>query len=170
MAVDIRTGGVGVENADAGNPVLASAFTPDSIVTTVFLNIWEPRPGAIILLVEDQAFVRNALAEALRGAGYQIVAAATAAEALMACCGKNVELLLTDLVLPGMNGCELAEKFQTIFPHAAILLMSGYTERFLGIEQSECALEYLAKPFSIPILLERIREVLNKTQLNAKPA
>jgi DNA-binding NtrC family response regulator len=162
--------GCAAENAGAGNPAIASAFTPNSLVTTVFPDLWESRPGETILLVEDEAFVRNALAEALVGAGYQIVIAATATEALKACSGENVDLLLTDVVLPGMNGCELAGEFQIVFPRAAILLMSGYTERFVLKEQSAHALEYLAKPFSISILLERIRKVLNKRQANLQPA
>jgi CheY-like chemotaxis protein len=155
------------EIADAGSCVIASALAP--AVTSIFPMQWESR-GEMILLVEDETFVRQALAEALTGAGYQITTAANAAEALTACRGKYVDLLLTDVVLPGMSGCELAAEFLVMFPRAAILLTSGYTERFILKEQSAHPVEYLAKPFSIATLLERVKKVLIKNQVNAKPA
>jgi DNA-binding NtrC family response regulator len=151
----------GAETSDAGNPVLASGLTPESVVASAFPDLWGLGVRETILLVEDEAFVRNALAEALESAGYRTMIADNAIDALKACRNENVDLLLTDVVLPGMNGCELVEKFRKLFPHASILLMSGYGELLRLKELFSDPLEYLAKPFSIPILLERVRKVLN---------
>jgi CheY-like chemotaxis protein len=158
------------ENAGAANPTLATTFAPETGIPLIFPDRWELRGGETILLVEDEAFVRKALAEALLGAGYQVLTTATATEALKACSGVNVDLLLSDVVLPGMSGCELAEKFQTRFPQASIVLMSGYTERLFLEEQSFTPVCYLAKPFSSATLLARVEKVLSERRTNAKPA
>jgi|SRR5580704_2922548 CheY-like chemotaxis protein len=125
-----------------------------------------------ILLVEDEAFVRKATAEALESAGYRLVIARGAAEALEAYrrCSWPVDLLLADIVMPGMSGRELATEFETFHPRARVLLMSGYAEQLAC-----CALHandepHLAKPFSIPLLLRRVREVLDKPVAPGGPA
>jgi len=91
-----------------------------------------------ILLVEDEAFVRNATAEVLESAGYRLVIAASAAEALDAyrkCVGR-VDLLLADVVMPGMSGSELAAEFERLCPRARVLLMSGRDEQVAGPARS----------------------------------
>ena len=117
-----------------------------------------------ILLVEDEAFVRNATAEILESAGYRLVIAASASEALAAyrLCSWPVDLLLADIVMPGMSGRELAVELEDFYPHVRVLLMSGYAEQLAWCGSSACDKHYLAKPFSIPMLLRRVREVLDK--------
>jgi CheY-like chemotaxis protein len=116
-----------------------------------------------ILLVEDEAFVRTVTAEALESAGYRIVAAANATEALKVYCDEPtpVDLLLTDVVMPGMSGRELAAQFKTICPRGRVLLMSGYAGEIALCELSSQSGNYLGKPFSIDALLKRVREVLD---------
>lgn len=117
-----------------------------------------------ILLVEDEAFVRKVTAEILEFAGYRLVIARSAAEALDAYrgCPGPLDLLLADVVLPGMSGRELAVELASFCPSARVLLMSGYAEQLARCALSSCTHEYLAKPFSIPTLLRRVREVLDK--------
>jgi CheY-like chemotaxis protein len=121
-----------------------------------------------ILLVEDEAFVRQVAVEALESAGYKLVIARNAPEALEAYrrCSQPVDLLLADVVMPGMSGRELATEFETLYPRTRVLLMSGYAEQLALCELSPYRKTYLAKPFSMPTLLRRVREVLDANPLD----
>jgi len=126
-------------------------------------TIRNPQPGPkTILLVEDEAFVRRLAAEVLESAGYILMIARSAAEALEACRrgSEPVDLLLADVVMPGMSGRELAAEFENFYPSAQVLLMSGYPEQLALCELSACAQKCLAKPFSVGLLLQRVREML----------
>ncbi|MGB8911121.1 MAG: response regulator, partial [Candidatus Sulfotelmatobacter sp.] len=116
-----------------------------------------------ILLVEDEAFVRKATAEALESAGYRVLTAESASSALQARCeySEQVDLLLADVVMPGGNGYELAAEFKFLYPEIRILLMSGYAEQPASLEPSPYRKQYMPKPFSVPTLLKRVREVLD---------
>jgi two-component system cell cycle sensor histidine kinase/response regulator CckA len=121
-----------------------------------------------ILLVEDEEFVRKAAAEVLESAGYRVMLAANATQALEAQrnCFEFVDLLLADVVMPGISGYELAIEFLALRPQIRVLLMSGYAEQLSVCEMSSYRKEYLAKPFSIPTLLRRVREVLDGNSLD----
>ncbi|MGD1023907.1 MAG: response regulator [Candidatus Sulfotelmatobacter sp.] len=123
-----------------------------------------------ILLVEDEAFVRKATGEARESAGYRVLTAENAAQALQVLgeYAGPVNLLLADIVMPGSNGRELARDFSALCPQTRILLMSGYEEQLTSPERSLHRQEYLAKPFSIPMLLRRVREVLDRNPLDFK--
>jgi DNA-binding response OmpR family regulator len=122
-----------------------------------------------ILLVEDEAFVRAATAEVLESAGYRLVIAGSAAEALEAyrTCSLPVDLLLADIVMPGMNGRELATELERLYPRARVLLMSGYAEQLAGCALFPNGAECLVKPFSVHALLSRVREVLGHEKESA---
>jgi CheY-like chemotaxis protein len=130
-----------------------------------------------ILLVEDEAFVREATAEALQSAGYTVLIARSAAEAIEAYRrrAQPVDLLLADVVMPGMSGYELAAEFLVLCPSAPVVLMSGYVDE-LGLSTSspycktyvDCK-TYLGKPFSISSLLNKVREALAENSLQSKP-
>jgi CheY-like chemotaxis protein len=115
-----------------------------------------------ILFVEDEAFVREVTAEVLRSAGYRVLTAQNAVEAARAyavhC--RTVDLLLTDVILPGETGRALAEGLRRQNPELKILFVSGYAEQMqtheAGVE--EC----LAKPFSGGVLLRKVRHVLHR--------
>ena len=104
--------------------------------------------AATILLVEDEVFVREVASEVLRSAGYRVLTAKNAVDAEQAyrqCCGE-VDLLLTDVILPGENGRSFAERLRLRHPTLEILLVTGYAEQLgeLKSGREEC----LAKPFS----------------------
>ena len=112
-----------------------------------------------ILFVEDEAFVREVAGEVLRSAGYQVLIAKDAATAACAYdlqCG-DVDLLLTDVVLPGENGHALARKLRRTSPELKVLLISGYAEQMEPQETGAC----LGKPFSGAVLLRRVRQALD---------
>jgi CheY-like chemotaxis protein len=115
-----------------------------------------------ILFVEDEAFVRRVAAEVLESAGYRVIIAGSATEALRAYCSSDpVDLLVADVILPGMSGRELAAQVETSHPSARVLLMSGYPEQLALCELSAHHRKYLAKPFSIDALLRTVREALD---------
>lgn len=115
---------------------------------------------ARILLVEDEPFVREVTCEVLRSAGYRVLTARSAAEGagLYDSRGGAVDLLLTDVVLPGETGRTLARKLRKRDPSLKVLLVSGYDEQMsLSDSMQE---ELLAKPFSSEVLLQRVKELL----------
>jgi PAS domain S-box-containing protein len=117
-----------------------------------------------VLVVEDSALVRDLTAESLRGAGYTVLSAASSAEAIRAsnAHGGTIDLLVTDVVLPDMNGVQLAKELTKERPEMRVIYMSGYTEETVeehGVEPSR--MPFLAKPFTMDLLLRMVREVLD---------
>src|SRR5271165_6379213 len=119
-----------------------------------------------ILLVEDEAFVREVTGEVLRSAGYEVLIARNAAEAAGVYAGRRggVELLLSDVVLPGENGRVLARRLRRENPELKVLLVTGYAEH-MGLQEVQEEEECLAKPFSTEVLLRRVRQMLDRTGL-----
>jgi CheY-like chemotaxis protein len=116
-----------------------------------------------ILLVEDEQAIRAFIAAALRNAGYRVHEARDGAEALaIAEAGFAGQLLLTDVVMPLMNGRELGRRMQARSPGLKILYMSGYTEGPV-VHQGilDDGIDLLAKPFDAEEMLARVRQVLD---------
>ncbi len=111
-----------------------------------------------ILLVEDEGVVREVTCEVLRSAGYTVLTAKNAVEAVRQyeACGGAVELLLTDVILPGESGHALATRLRQADPRLKVLLVTGYgREMDLGeVGKGEC----LAKPYSRGVLLREVRQ------------
>jgi hypothetical protein len=73
-----------------------------------------------------------------------------------------IDLLLTDVIMPGMNGRQLAVQVTTLLPDVRVLYMSGYTENAVGMDGTlDAGINLLQKPFSLPVLKDRVREVLD---------
>ena len=118
-----------------------------------------------VILVEDEAAVKKLATLLLRNLGYKVDAFSNAYEALRSVeQGKeDYQLLMTDVVLPGMNGRVLAEHVKMLLPHIKILYTSGYTHNVIvqhGV--LEKGIEFVAKPYSLKLLAQRVREVLDK--------
>lgn len=119
-----------------------------------------------ILLVEDEQIVRALAARVLAGYGYSVLEAEGGREALELCgrLDRPLDLLITDVVMPGMNGAELAVRVKALLPTVSVLFVSGYTGGALlehGILQEEA--EFLQKPFSPQGLARKVRQVLDTT-------
>lgn len=118
-----------------------------------------------VLLVEDELAVRNFVATVLRQSGYAVVAAASGAEALALsrAPGTKFDLLLSDVVMPGMSGISLAQQLNLAHPELKVLFVSGYTEGAI-IKQGvlEPGVNYLPKPFSPAALAKKVRWVLDQ--------
>jgi PAS domain S-box-containing protein len=117
-----------------------------------------------ILVVEDEDAVRELARRALSAAGYRVQVARDADEAIELCRGGrlSVDLLLTDVVMPGMDGRQLAERLARDLPEMAVLYTSGYTDNAIvhhGVLDPDTS--FIPKPFSIADLTRRVREVLD---------
>ncbi|MFO0712095.1 MAG: PAS domain-containing protein [Sandaracinus sp.] len=118
-----------------------------------------------ILLVEDDDRVRSIVASMLRRGGYHVLQASNGGEALLLCEEHplSIHLMLTDVVMPKLNGRKLAERLCRIRPELRVIFMSGYTENAIvhhGV--LDPGLDFLAKPISSPMLLAKVREVLDR--------
>jgi PAS domain S-box-containing protein len=117
-----------------------------------------------ILLVEDEANLRYLARQFLEKQGYRVIEAADGAAAMQIAVAHEgvIHLLLTDVIMPGMNGRELAQRISEIRPHVKILYMSGYTENVIGRDGTlDAGVRLLQKPFTLRDLKSKVREVLN---------
>jgi two-component system, cell cycle sensor histidine kinase and response regulator CckA len=119
----------------------------------------------VILLVEDEPEIMAIIGRALGKDPYHLLTASSGEEALVRSQehGGEIDLLITDIVMPGMGGRELAWRLQELHPHIAVILLSGYAD-FTGAMQmfdGERSL-FLEKPLDLGVLRETVREVLSQ--------
>ena len=123
------------------------------------------RPGSeTILLVEDEDAVRNLTRRLLETGGYTVLQASNAEQALEVAQGHSgrLDMLLTDVVMPGMSGPELARGLLAVRPQLRVLFVSGYPDEALPSEGGlEADASFLQKPFTPETLARKIREVLD---------
>ncbi len=135
----------------------------------------EQKGSETVLLVEDQPQVRELARMALSGKGYTVLVASSPEDAESACSkhGAEIHLLLTDLILPGISGRELAKRLTARHPKMRVLYMSGYTYSIMrqGPGQDgllEDGVAFLQKPFTPSALTEKVREVLDRSVATSK--
>lgn len=120
-----------------------------------------------ILLVEDEEFVRNVTQEVLELSGYKVLVARDAQEAMTLADTHEggIDLLLTDVVMPGMNGRQFAKRLRETEPTLKTIFMSGYTENLVLREdiERECS-AFLQKPFTLELLSATVRDVLDSRE------
>jgi two-component system, cell cycle sensor histidine kinase and response regulator CckA len=138
---------------------------PDSVS---FVRGADPqRNHGTILLVEDEEFLREVTCEILESAGYRVLKTRNAGEATSTFSEYKsiVRLLLTDVVLPGQNGRDLANDLRAVCPTLKILFISGYPENVVtrhGIQED--GMFYLSKPFSLQSLTRKVTQVLGQKE------
>jgi two-component system cell cycle sensor histidine kinase/response regulator CckA len=125
-----------------------------------------PKGSETVLLVEDESSVRNLAYRILCQQGYTVLEAANGDEALCIVqehIGKEIDLLLTDVVMPRMSGKELADRLKTLKPELKVLFTSGYTDDSI-VHRGVLATgtHFLQKPFSPKTLSQKVREVLDR--------
>jgi hypothetical protein len=123
-----------------------------------------PRGGESVVLVEDEPLVRNLVSEVLRLSGFVVVEFASAGEVLARDRRGlgEVDLLVTDVVLPGLSGIDLAAELARRRPGMRVLFLSGYSAELAGLEEAMGpGRAFLPKPFSPDTLLRQVRELLD---------
>jgi PAS domain S-box-containing protein len=116
-----------------------------------------------LLVVEDQAEVRHLAMEVLESYGYKVLGAASGLDALQLCeiYTGSIHLMVTDVVMPGMTGPELAAKLTALRPRMKVLFMSGYADKLVAAGGGLAGnMAYLQKPFSPVSLAAKVRETL----------
>jgi PAS domain S-box-containing protein len=118
-----------------------------------------------ILLVEDEAALRNVCRVYLESKGYTVLEAGNAKEAMKICQSHDrpIHVLITDIVMPGLGGLELAKSALEMRPALSVVLVSGYTDRALDREAISFA-KFLQKPFSFDALARTVRSLLDKNR------
>lgn len=162
-------GGNICEYNEPGRALTLRAFLP-SAATVVYSDekdffVTQSANSDAILLVEDEGYVREVACEILESAGYNVIVAKTGKEAL-AMFEKHgpFALLVTDVVMPGMNGRDLARKLTSLQPDLKTIYMSGYTDSVILRQDFQSAKNiYLQKPFTLESLTNKVREVLETT-------
>jgi len=122
-------------------------------------------PGATVLLAEDDDAVRAIACEVLERAGYRVLAARDGHDALRRAADYDghIDLLLTDVIMPGMNGRELADQLAVVRPGLRVLFASGYSDNVL-LDQGALApgVQLVDKPFTAAVLSAKVAEVLGR--------
>ncbi|HNC45469.1 MAG TPA: response regulator, partial [Acidobacteriota bacterium] len=144
-------------------PVIKEQWEPEASNTLELL-----RPGhESILLVEDEPVVREVTKQSLEAFSYHVIEASSGQEALdlLKTTSEPVALLITDVVMPQMNGRQLAEQLRSKFPDLKVLFMSGYTDDAIvrhGVLDANVA--FLQKPFTPTALAKKVQEILERKQ------
>ena len=139
------------------------AVSEKPTVPVVLIEPDLPRGSETILLVEDEALVRSLVDKFLRSQGYRVLSAALGSEAvqLAADGSEHIDLLVSDVILPNMNGRQIYEKLTQTRPDLRVLFMSGYTENIIAPHGVlEAGFYFVQKPFSLKELARKIREAL----------
>lgn len=132
------------------------------MISTVRTKIVLPATMETILLVDDGVPVRELVEVILCRTGYRVLTAPDGASALrVARCEETIDLLLTDLEMPGMRGDTLASRFAKLHPQAAIIVATSST----GTIKTEAAYDFLAKPFNAAELRDKVRRALRKRSM-----
>jgi CheY-like chemotaxis protein len=123
------------------------------------------RGASTILMVEDELVVRQFAVEVLTAAGHQVLQAASAEEALLVATHYSlpIHLLLTDVVMPGLNGRELAVRIGPLHPETRVLLVSGYSDIVTGEGALDTGFRYLQKPYTPESLTRTMERILTET-------
>jgi CheY-like chemotaxis protein len=156
-------GFIDVETAE-GRGTTFTVYLPEEREAVAATAAPPPSPAALgrgetILVVEDDAGARDVARDALEALGYRVVTAADGGEALVVwdAQGGEIALVLSDTIMPGMGGVELARELRARTPTAKVVLMSGYPLE--GLER-DTVLDWIQKPFTCEELGRRVRRAL----------
>jgi two-component system cell cycle sensor histidine kinase/response regulator CckA len=165
-----QTGGfIGVDS-EVGRGTVFRIYLPRYLGETIPAATESPPPRDItgqdtILLVEDEEAVRSFAARALKLRGYQVLEASGGEEALelVRRHAATIHLLITDVVMPNMDGPTLVRAVRRLRPDMAVIFMSGYAEEaFRRHDENAAELHFLAKPFGLKQLAAKVKDVLSR--------
>jgi CheY-like chemotaxis protein len=125
--------------------------------------------GEVVLVVEDEEAVRIMLRRLLESEGYQVLEAADGQRALVVVDGTSrVDLVITDVAMPALNGRQLADRLKVLRPRLPVLFMSGYTDdEMVRRGLIEPHHPFLSKPFSPEVLAAKVRQMIDQAAARA---
>lgn len=127
--------------------------------------------GGRLLLVEDEDMVRAVAERALARAGYEVTACASGEEGLAAITeGGEFDLVVSDVVMPGMDGPAMVREIRSRLPDMPVLFMSGYAEEQLRKDIDIPNMHFLAKPFSVAVIADKVGAVLREARAASSEA
>jgi two-component system, cell cycle sensor histidine kinase and response regulator CckA len=132
-------------------------------------RLWSPASGTV-LLVDDQPQVRRVLERALQDAGYQVITAedGDAAFELARQRDGRIDLLVSDVIMPGISGIELSRRLLAIYPHLAVLLVSGFAgSEIVSLADLADSVQFLSKPFDAVTLTSAAQATILRAQAAA---
>jgi signal transduction histidine kinase len=150
-----------------GGDIAFSSEPGQGSTFAIYLPLVEPEGGSVeprttatttILVVDDETGIRDLIRKILQRERYRVLEAGSAEEAFTVAQGQSIDLLITDVMLPGIHGPELARRMQQTAPRLKTLFISGFT----GEEKVPVGGQFLAKPFTLGALLEKVRAALDK--------
>jgi len=144
-------------------PQIAVGESPTSHTTKEVIDL--PTGTETILVAEDEDGVRSLVSRALTTCGYHVIVAANGSEALELASKHDypIDLLVTDVIMPGIDGAEVARRFLKLHPHGKVLYISGYTDDVVlrsGIDYEQ--VNFLDKPFTASVLARKVREAIDR--------
>jgi two-component system cell cycle sensor histidine kinase/response regulator CckA len=174
----------GIITQSGGHITASSELGKGTVFTIAFPRAWEPRKSvqsvmnapqpsraisrsnaksATILLAEDEPDLRDLLSSMLRMHGYQVLPAQDGESALVIAKSHrgSIELLVTDIVMPNMNGVEAAQKIRSVRPEVKVIYMTGYAEEAFLLTKSSTQEILLEKPVPPAVLVGKIKELLD---------
>jgi DNA-binding response OmpR family regulator len=115
-----------------------------------------------ILVVDDEDSLRILIARMLEKEGYAIIVAPDAAEAIRLAASHDgaIDLIVADLMMPGMNGPDMVKELRALRPNAGVLYLSGYPDDTVSREGLETGANFLQKPFGAAAFIQSVREAL----------
>jgi PAS domain S-box-containing protein len=136
--------------------------SPVAAASEVTAALPGPTEGRTILVVEDEVEVRKYAADVLGQSGYRVIQAESGVEAMKLCDreGEQIDLVLTDVVMPNLSGKELADWLSKHWPKVKVLFMSGYADGILHQEIRQSVSRFIQKPFSSEQLAVSVRDML----------
>ena len=141
------------------------AEAPDSLTGADITHGTSATANETVLLVEDNAAVLDVTRRYLTKVGYTVLGASNAEQAIMLCGDSVPALLITDIVMPGMNGAALAEQLRRMHRDLKVLFLSGYAEAAIsGRRLLPSGANFLQKPFTQRALAEKVRAVMDGVQ------
>jgi two-component system, cell cycle sensor histidine kinase and response regulator CckA len=142
---------------------LPQALEPTEPIVAAVRSLVAEEGSETLLVVEDQQPLREVIFEYLTSKGYDVIAAADGAQALGICRSieKPIDVLITDLIMPGARGTEVAQLARRRFPSLKVIYMSGYNDQKLDSGEREDTV-FLEKPFDMPTLTSVIRQLASR--------
>ncbi|HEX4602476.1 MAG TPA: ATP-binding protein, partial [Candidatus Angelobacter sp.] len=167
-------GHISVESAPGKGTTFKIFFAANTVAAEApVAKITSPAPGGTetILLVEDEAALREITSEYLRSRGYKLLTASSGLQALEICRVHDapIDILMTDIIMPGIQGPELVKAALDMRPQMRVIYVSGYTDRGLEIAASDPNAILLQKPYSLTDLAHTIRSSATAPRGPANP-